>query len=137
MWGRGRRREGERENLKQAWSPMQSSIPRPWDHDLSRNQESGRSTNRATQVPLDCYKILTCSFDFHRRKGCPIDGCFSISLSQKAEDPVLLTLLSMTQIFCLFTFWRASCQDSIFVVVRFSSGFREALFFVLATTLHN
>ena len=36
--------EGERENLQQtacsARSQMQGLIPRPWDHDLSPNQES-------------------------------------------------------------------------------------------------
>ena len=35
--------EKERENLKQtprsAWSPTWGSIPRPWAHDLSRDQE--------------------------------------------------------------------------------------------------
>lgn len=37
-------RERERENLKQtllwAQSPTWGSIPQPWDHDLSQNQES-------------------------------------------------------------------------------------------------
>ena len=36
-------RERKRENLQQAphstWSLMQGSIPQPWDHDLSQNQE--------------------------------------------------------------------------------------------------
>ena len=39
----GGRVEGDRENLRQAprssLSPMQGSIPRPWNHDLSRNQK--------------------------------------------------------------------------------------------------
>ena len=47
-WGIGRERErereGEKENPKQApfsaWSLTQGCIPRPWDHDLSQNQES-------------------------------------------------------------------------------------------------
>ena len=46
MWepGRGAEIEKARENLKQvprpAQSPTQDSIPQPWDHDLSQNQES-------------------------------------------------------------------------------------------------
>ena len=43
------KREWEQENLKQApysaWTPMRGSILRPWDHDLSWNQEL------ETQVP--------------------------------------------------------------------------------------
>ena len=48
-------RGAERENLKQAPCLAQSltrgSIPWSWDHDLSRNQELGRSSHWATQAP--------------------------------------------------------------------------------------
>ena len=55
-WSRGRERE--KENLKQAppsgRSLMQGSIPQPWDHDLSQNQELGAQPTE----PLRC-SILT------------------------------------------------------------------------------
>ena len=48
------RREGERENLKQApcsvWSLMWGLVPQPWDHDLSWRSRVRCSTNWATQV---------------------------------------------------------------------------------------
>ena len=73
QWGRGRKREGE--NLKQAPCSVQSltwsSIPHPWDHDLSQNQESSNSTDWATQVPpakhiwMLCYLIKNSSFQLN------------------------------------------------------------------------
>ena len=65
-WGEGQRKR-EKENPKQAarcsaWSPTwgltQDSIPRPWNHDLSQNQESRCSRDWATQVPQS-NKILS------------------------------------------------------------------------------
>ena len=51
----GRDRGGGRQHLKQTpcwvWSPTWGSIPGPWDHDLSRNQES----NTWPTVALRCW----------------------------------------------------------------------------------
>ena len=47
--------EGKRENLQQAsctvQSPIQGLIPRPWDHDLSRNQESDAQPAKPPRHP--------------------------------------------------------------------------------------
>ena len=47
---------GEGKNLKQvpssAWSPTRGSIPRPWDRDLSRNQESDAQPTEPPRRPL-------------------------------------------------------------------------------------
>ena len=54
--------EGERENLKQApcsaWNPMWGSIPWPWDHDLSWNQELDTQPTESTRR-CDRPKFLT------------------------------------------------------------------------------
>ena len=45
-----------RENLKQApcsvWSLTQASVPWPWDHDLSRNQESDTQLTEPPRCPF-------------------------------------------------------------------------------------
>ena len=62
--GRQRERERERErgNLKQAahlvWSLTQGSIPQPWDHDLSPNQESGAQPTEPPRCPY-LQRLLT------------------------------------------------------------------------------
>ena len=57
-WGKGA--EGEGENPKQApldsaWSPMRGSIPRPWGHDLSQNQESDVRLTEPPRRPSTLY----------------------------------------------------------------------------------
>ena len=53
--GRGAEVERERKNLKQAprsvWNPTQGLIPQPWDHGLSRNQESDAQPTEPPMCP--------------------------------------------------------------------------------------
>ena len=56
---RGRGRMKDRENPKQAphlaQSPMQGPIPRPWDHNLSQNQESDAQLTEPSRRPRDIF----------------------------------------------------------------------------------
>ena len=60
--GRARGRERKRENLKQALcsaqSPMRGSIPQPWDHDLSQNQESDAQLTEPPRHPKICFFFI-------------------------------------------------------------------------------
>ena len=57
-----KRERDRRENLKHpkypAWSPMWGSISRPWDHDLSQNQESDAQLTQPPRRPLDRWILL-------------------------------------------------------------------------------
>ena len=61
--GRERERERERENPKQALcsarSPTQGSIPWPWDHDPSQNQDSnGQLTEPPRHTKINFFRTL-------------------------------------------------------------------------------
>ena len=53
--GKGGGWEKERENLKQAPHSAWGSIPRPWGHDLSRNQESDAQPTEPPRRPREAY----------------------------------------------------------------------------------
>ena len=64
--GRERERERERQNPKKpphsVQSPMQGSIPWPWDHDLSQSQESdawGAWVAQSVQCPTSAQVIIS------------------------------------------------------------------------------
>ena len=62
-------REGERENLKQAphsaQSLTQGSIPQPWVHDLSQNQELEAQQTEPPRCPTTVlFFVTTCCISF-------------------------------------------------------------------------
>ena len=60
-WGEGQR-EGDKQTPHWVWSPMWGSIPGPWDHDLSWNQElDAQLTEWATPVSPCRYFLKTIS----------------------------------------------------------------------------
>ena len=71
--GVGEQRESNRENPKLAphltWNPMQGSIPQPWDHDLSRNQESDAQTTESPRHPAPVL-VLSMSSVPHLKVSC-------------------------------------------------------------------
>ena len=49
--GEGAERESQAGSTLSVWSLTQGSIPRPWDHDLSQNQELDAQPTVSTKLP--------------------------------------------------------------------------------------
>ena len=56
---RGGERESQAGSALSVPSPTWGSIPRPWDHDLSRNQELDAQLIEQFRCPWDGFSILT------------------------------------------------------------------------------
>ena len=80
--------EGKRENLKQAphsaLSPAPDSIPQPWDHDLSQNQESDAQPTESPRCPPYSFLSLLHIFCF---KKCTIIRQTNLCYGTKAAYP--------------------------------------------------